>query len=121
MVGGLLGHWAVWTRGATAMHHQCRESAMADAKLTTQMLTLAAQVTDANAAIFDAPCQFAGCIPGILEILRRQHLLEGIWCLDPKETLSPGQSEEIDRVLAAYPHLCDDAFVAEHRDTWLAG
>jgi hypothetical protein len=84
-----------------------------------RILTLAAQVTDSNAAFFDPANGFAGCIPGIHEVLRRQGLLEGIWCLDPKETLSPGQMEEIDRVHAAYPHLNDDPFVAEHLDHWL--
>jgi hypothetical protein len=76
-------------------------------------------VTDANAALFDAAHGFAGCIAGIHEVLRRQGLLEGIWCLDPSETLSPGQSDEIDRVCRMYPHLNDDAFVAEHREEWL--
>jgi len=78
------------------------------------------EVTDANAAFFDALNNFAGCIAGLHEVLRRQGLFEGIWCLDPSETLSPGQSEEISRVYAAYPHLHDDAFVREHRDSWLS-
>ncbi|HHK40952.1 MAG TPA: dihydrodipicolinate synthase family protein, partial [Planctomycetaceae bacterium] len=78
-------------------------------------------LTDANAAIFDAAHGFAGVIPGVHEVLRRQGLLEGIWCLDPDETLSPGQSEELDRVIAAYPFLRDDDFVAAHRDRWLSG
>jgi hypothetical protein len=77
-------------------------------------------MTDANAAIFDADHQFAGCIPGILEVLRRQGLLAGTWCLDPEEQLSPGQAEQISRVIHSYPELSDDAFVAEHRDAWLA-
>jgi hypothetical protein len=78
-------------------------------------------VTDANAAVFDAANGFAGCIPGIHEVLRRQGLLEGIWCLDPNETLSPGQRAEIDRVCRAYPDLNDDEFVSVHRDEWLSG
>jgi hypothetical protein len=82
--------------------------------------TLAAALTDANAAIFDAANGFAGCIPGIHEILRRQGLLRGTWCLDPKEQLSPGQSREIERVLRAHPHLTDDEFVRVHLDRWLA-
>ena len=77
------------------------------------------EVTDANAALFDVAHGFAGCIAGIHDVLRRQGLLEGTWCLDPNETLSPGQSEEIDRVCRMYPHLNDDEFVAEHRDDWL--
>ena len=114
IVGGLLGHWAVWT--ATAVKH------LAIAKnnvATPESLTLAAQITDANAAIFDPMHHFHGCIPGIHEVLRRQGLLAGRWCLDPKEELSPGQSEEIDRVCRAYPHLQDDIFVKEHLDEWL--
>jgi hypothetical protein len=78
------------------------------------------EVTDANAAFFDAANGFAGCIPGLHEVLRRQGLLEGLWCLNPAETLSPGQGEEIDRVCRTYPHLSDDDFVERHRDEWLA-
>jgi hypothetical protein len=85
------------------------------------LLRRSAEITDANAAFFDAANGFAGCIPGLHEVLRRQGLLEGVWCLDPKETLSPGQRAEIDRVLCAYPHLNDDDFVARHRDEWLRG
>jgi hypothetical protein len=84
------------------------------------LLAVAAQLTEANAAIFDAANGFAGCLPGIHQVLRRQGFLAGRWCLDPAEQLSPGQSEAIDRVLRAYPHLTDDAWVAEHRDRWLA-
>ena len=84
------------------------------------MLTRAIEVTDSNAAFFDAANGFAGCIAGIHEVLRRQGLLEGIWCLEKEEVLSPGQCAEIDRVYAAYPHLNDDAFVEAHRDEWLS-
>jgi hypothetical protein len=83
------------------------------------LLRRAVELTDANAAVFDAANGFAGCVPGIHEVLRRQGLLEGTWCLDPRETLSPGQADEIDRVCRAYPHLTDDEFVAGHRDDWL--
>ncbi|HUS36622.1 MAG TPA: dihydrodipicolinate synthase family protein [Verrucomicrobiae bacterium] len=113
IVGGLLGHWAVWTRKAVELHDQCRSAP------TAELLTRNIEVTDCNAAFFDAPNGFAGCIAGIHEVLRRQGLLEGIWCLDPNETLSRGQAEEIDRVYAAYPHLNDDAFVRQHIDQWL--
>jgi len=82
-------------------------------------LTLNREVTDANAAFFDVANNFHGCIAGLHEILRRQGLLEGRWCLDPHEDLSPGQLEEIDRVCQAYPHLADDAFIREHLDHWL--
>jgi dihydrodipicolinate synthase/N-acetylneuraminate lyase len=112
--GGLLGHWAVWTR--TAVTHLSTTRAPND---LPSLLTLAQQVTDSNAALFDPANQFRGCIAGLHEILRRQGLLEGIWCLDPNEGLSPGQSEEIDRVCHAYPHLLDDHFVSEHLDKWL--
>ena len=87
--------------------------------ITIRLLKRSIEVTDSNAAFFDAANHFSGCIAGLHEVLRRQGLLEGIWCLDPNETLSPGQSEEISRVYAAYPHLNDDAFVHQHRDSWL--
>ena len=112
--GGLLGHWSVWTRNAVQMFQRIREGKVDDA-----LLALDAQVTDCNSAFFDVANDFAGCIPGCHEVLRRQGLLEGIWCLDPKETLSPGQAEEIDRVYAAYPELNDDAFVRENLGRWL--
>jgi len=114
--GGLLGHWAVWTK--TAVSHLALTRKLKDS-IPCEMLTLAQQVTDANAAIFDVAHGFRGCIAGIHEILRRQALVEGRWCLDPAEDLSPGQSEEIDRICKAYPHLQDDAFVKEHLDEWL--
>lgn len=116
IVGGLLGHWAVWTK--TAVSHLELVKNHSDS-IPSQLLTLAGQITDANAAIFDPVHQFRGCIPGIHEILRRQGLLAGRWCLDPSEDLSPGQMEEIDRVCRSYPHLQDDAFVRQHLDDWL--
>jgi dihydrodipicolinate synthase/N-acetylneuraminate lyase len=116
ITGGLLGHWAVWTK--TAVEH-LRLAKCSVANIPAELLTLAAQITDANAAIFDPAHQFHGCIPGIHEILRRQGLLAGRWCLDPEEELSPHQMEEIDRVCKSYPHLQDDSFVQEHLDEWL--
>jgi dihydrodipicolinate synthase/N-acetylneuraminate lyase len=118
IVGGLLGHWAVWTRGAVTLLDGIHENRTA---ISSELLTTAQQVTDMNAAIFDPAHQFRGCIPGIHEILRRQGLLAGRWCLDPHEVLSQGQSEEIDRVLSSYPHLCaaDDQLIREHLDEWL--
>ena len=116
IVGGLLGHWAVWTKSAISHLALAKRNSE---QVTGALLTLAQQITDSNAAIFDAANHFRGCIPGIHEILRRQGLLEGRWCLDPEEELSPGQSAEIDRVCSAYPHLQDDAFVQEHLDEWL--
>jgi dihydrodipicolinate synthase/N-acetylneuraminate lyase len=116
IVGGLLGHWAVWAR--TAVEQLSAVHATGD-QIPASLLTLAQQVTDANAAFFDPANQFRGCIAGLHEILRRQGLLEGTWCLDPNEALSPGQSEEIDRVCCAYPDLADDQFVQDHLDEWL--
>ncbi len=118
IVGGLLGHWAVWTRKAVEMLDRIH-ALPAGAGLDETWLTLNAEVTDANAAFFDAANSYRGCIAGIHEVLRRQGLLEGIWCLNGDEGLSPGQAEEIDRVCLAYPHLADDEFVAAHRDQWL--
>ncbi|WP_074311373.1 dihydrodipicolinate synthase family protein [Singulisphaera sp. GP187] len=123
IVGGLLGHWAVWTRRAVELLDDCHRlsASGADAAVPAEMLRRNVEVTDANAAVFDAANGFAGCIAGIHEVLRRQGLLAGLWCLDPAETLGPGQAHEIDRVCRAYPHLTDDAFVREHLDRWLNG
>lgn len=118
MVGGLLGHWACWTQSAVELLDACREWRLSRS-LPAAALTLAAEVTDSNAALFDAANRFNGCIPGIHEVLRRQGLLVSTRCLDPDETLSPGQAAEIDRVCTAYAHLTDDAFVKEHLDEWL--
>ncbi|MEI2722248.1 MAG: dihydrodipicolinate synthase family protein [Verrucomicrobiota bacterium] len=121
IVGGLLGHWAVWTQCAVALYRECRRLAVSREPIPSELLRRAGEVTDCNAAFFDAANNYAGCIAGLHEILHRQGLLEGGWCLDPRETLSPGQREEIDRVYRAYPHLSDDEFVLQHRDRWLAG
>ncbi len=104
---------------AASMLDQLRSAVNRNRPVPHDVLTLAVQVTDSNAAFFDAAHGFAGCIAGLHEVLRRQGLLEGTWCLDPHESLSPGQKEEIDRVYEAYPHLNDDDFVAAHRDEWL--
>ena len=118
--GGLLGHWSVWTRKAVELLEKVHEIIDSQSPIPPELLSFAVQITDSNAAIFDPQHGFAGCIPGLHEILRRQRLLPGIWCLDPKETLSPGQAEEITRVHDAYPHLHDDDFVAAHLSEWLA-
>jgi len=121
IIGGLLGHWAVWTKRASMLLTECHRIAVKQqVPVPAWMLTQAAQVTDSNAAIFDAANGFAGALPGIHEVLRRQGLLRGVWCLNPKAGLSRGQKEEIDRVYAAYPHLNDDPFVEAHRDRWLS-
>jgi hypothetical protein len=117
--GGLLGHWSVWVRNAVELLQQAQAAAAAHA-VPADLLALDSQVTDCNAAIFDVANNFHGVIAGCHEILRRQGLLEGIWCLDPAESLGPGQNEEIDRVQAAYPHLNDDAFVRQNLARWLA-
>lgn len=118
IVGGLLGHWAVWTRGASALLDECHAAARAD-HVPAALLQRGVEITDANAAFFDAANGFAGCIAGIQEVLRRQGLLASGRCLDPRETLSRGQAAEIDRVCRAYPHLADDEFVAGHLEEWL--
>lgn len=118
IVGGLLGQWAVGTRQAVKLLAECRRIATSGEAISPDLLRLGVALTDANAAIFDAANAFAGCIAGIHEVLRRQGLLEGIWCLDPHEALSPGQAREIDRVCAAYPELFDDAFIRENLPRW---
>ena len=117
--GGLLGHWSVWVCKAVELLNHAHLAAAAGA-VPADLLALDSQVTDCNAAIFDVANNFHGVIAGCHEILRRQGLLEGIWCLDPAESLGPGQKEEIDRVCAAYPHLNDDAFVRQNLERWLA-
>ncbi len=107
-------------RRAVELFEQCRTVAESGAPIPPELLQRAVEVTDSNAALFDVTDGFAGCIPGIHEVLRRQGLLEGVWCLDPHETLSEGQAAEIDRVCRDYPHLTDNQFVAEHLDDWLA-
>ena len=118
IVGGLLGQWAVWTRRAVELLKRLKK---ARRSLSARLMAEAAAITDANGVIFDARNQFAGCIPGIHEVLRRQGLLQGTWCLDPNERLSPGQSAEIDRVIRSYPQLTDDSFVRERLDLWTSG
>ena len=117
--GGLLGHWSVWTRSAVALLARCRAAADGDGAVPAELLVLDSRVTDCNSAFFDVAHGFAGCIAGCHEVLRRQGLLEGIWCLDPHEGLSPGQAAEIDRVCREHADLSDDAFVAAHLDRWL--
>jgi dihydrodipicolinate synthase/N-acetylneuraminate lyase len=117
IAGGLLGHWAVWTHSAVNLLKDVHDGKFNDN--IQQTLVLANQITDCNAAFFDAANNFAGCITGLHEVLRRQGILEGLWTLDPNESLSPGQKEEIDRVYAAYPHLNDDEFIRENIDRWL--
>jgi hypothetical protein len=119
IVGGLLGHWSVWTKRAVELLDECHAVVDENRGTPVSLLEKSIQVTDSNAAFFDAANKFAGCIAGLHEVLRRQGLLEGIWCIDPEETLSPGQRDEIDRVYRAYPELNDDEFVREGRESWL--
>ncbi|OGV35552.1 MAG: dihydrodipicolinate synthase family protein [Lentisphaerae bacterium GWF2_45_14] len=116
--GGLLGHWCVWTQKAVSLLSEVHSVISEGRAIPSEMLTRAAEITDSNAAFFDPAHAFAGCIPGIHEILRRQGLIKGTWCLNPKEVLSPGQSEEIDRVYRSYPHLHDDDFVKSYLNEW---
>jgi hypothetical protein len=117
--GGLLGHWSVWTKGAVDLLARLKVAA-AQSAVPADILALDARVTDCNAAFFDVANDFHGCIAGCHEVLRRQGLLEGIWCLNPKEGLSPGQSALIDRVSREHADLADDAFVAANLERWLA-
>jgi hypothetical protein len=117
--GGLLGHWSVWTRRAVELLQRIH-AASSHGTIDAALLGLDSKVTDCNAAFFDVANGFHGCIAGCHEVLRRQGLFEGIWCLDPAEGLSPGQADEIDRVYAAYPDLNDDDFVREHMTRWFA-
>jgi hypothetical protein len=117
--GGLLGHWSVWTKAAIAQFERCKAARHNDT-IPADLLALDARVTDCNSAFFDVAHNFHGCIAGCHEVLRRQGLMRGIWCLDPSEGLSPGQLEEIDRVYHAHADLSDDDFVAANLHKWLA-
>ena len=115
--GGLLGHWSVWTKKAVEIFNMTKEAKKGNA-IPEELLTLAAEVTETNSVFFDTANGFKGCIAGLHEVLRRQGLMENIYCLNPEETMSPGQAKELDRIYAAYPHLNDDAFIAENIVAW---
>jgi dihydrodipicolinate synthase/N-acetylneuraminate lyase len=117
--GGLLGHWAVWTKRAVELLEEIKQCRSSDGQDAYGLLARSAETTDANAVLFDVRNNFAGCIAGLHEILRRQGLLAGRWCLDPHEDLSPGQMEEIDRICRDYPYLTDDDFIRENLSLWL--
>ena len=119
IVGGLLGHWAVWTNTAVELLNTIKKAKKAGSVISKELLTLNVAVTDSNAAFFDAANNFHGCIAGIHEVLYRQGILKGIWCLDENEGLSPGQKEEIDRVCHDYPELNDDQFVKNNLEKWM--
>lgn len=114
IAGGLLGHWSVWTKTAVQLLDRIKNQ-----PLSEDLVALDARVTDCNSAFFDVAHNFAGCIPGCHEVLRRQGLLAGTWCLDPKEKLSPGQAAQIDRVYREHADLADDAFVRANLERWL--
>ncbi len=116
--GGLLGHWSVWVKPAVEYLAKAH-AAVAAGSVDAELLQLDSQITDANGVLFDVVNDFAGCIAGCHEVLRRQGLLQGTWCLNPDEAMSPGQAEELDRIVADYPHLCDDDFVAANLLRWL--
>ena len=119
IMGGLLGHWSVWTKSAVDLL-RIIHVVVARGAIPLEVLELDARITDANAAFFDVAHDFAGCIAGCHEVLRRQGLLAGTWCIDANETLSSGQAEEITRVMAAYPELDDTEFVRANLERWLA-
>ncbi len=119
MTGGLLGQWALWTRRAVELLAAAKAARDAGT-VPTALLATGAALTAANGVIFDAANGFAGCIPGIHEVLRMQGLMRGVWCLNAREALSPGQRHAIARIRATYPELTDDDFVREHRDRWLS-
>jgi dihydrodipicolinate synthase/N-acetylneuraminate lyase len=118
--GGLLGQWAVWTRKAVALLEAVKACRNSGGEGALDLIALGARLTDANAALFDAANGFAGCIAGINEVLRRQGLMAGRWCLDPDEDLSPGQAEEIDRVITSHPDLTDEEFVEKNLERWMS-
>jgi dihydrodipicolinate synthase/N-acetylneuraminate lyase len=118
--GGLLGHWAVWTARAVELQRELHRVVESSDPIDPKWFLRNTEVTDMNAALFDVDHHFHGCIAGVNEILRRQGLLAGRWCLDPAEDLSPGQAADLDRVTTAYPHLIDDQFVQENLDRWLS-
>ncbi len=119
IVGGLLGQWGVWTERAVNLLQDLKQERKTGQAIDPLWLSRNVELTDANAAVFDAANGFAGCIPGIMEVLRRQGLVPSCRCLNPEEILSPGQAEELDRVSRAYPWLIDDAFVNSNKDRWL--
>ncbi len=120
-VGGLLGHWAVWTRSAVHLHELVQKAWAGDEPARIRAMSMAAAVTDANAAVFDVRNNFAGVIAGVHEVLRRQGLLEGIWCLDPAEGLSAGQADQLTRMIDAYEWLrAEDGFIAAGLEGWLS-
>jgi hypothetical protein len=119
MVGGLLGQWAIWTHAAVQLDREVKEALEGNDRLLRSLLEKAPQLTDANGAVFDSAHGFKGCIAGVNHVLAGQGLLDGPWCLDPAETLSPGQVEDIERVRHAYPWLVDDGLVASKLDDWL--
>ncbi|HLF32802.1 MAG TPA: hypothetical protein VI583_01115 [Cyclobacteriaceae bacterium] len=119
IAGGLLGHWAVWTSKAVELLKEIKKIKSSGKNIPAEMITKGAAITDTNAALFDAANNFKGCVAGIHEVLKRQGLLRGTWCLDPEENLSPGQAEEISRIYKEYPELTDDEFVRKHLPVWI--
>lgn len=117
--GGLLGHWSVWTKKAVEIFEKVQKEKN-KASISPELLTLAAEVTDTNSAFFDTAHNFSGCIAGLHEILRRQGLMKNIYCLNPEETLSEGQLDELNRVCDMYPHLNDNDFIKENIEEWKA-
>lgn len=117
--GGLLGHWSVWTKRAVELFELCKKQKAGDS-ISAEMLSLANAVTDSNAVLFDGANAFAGCIPGLHYVLKKQGLMKSLNCINPNEVLSPGQDTEIERIYAMYPNLVDDDFVKENIESWKA-
>jgi hypothetical protein len=117
--GGLLGHWAIWTKKAVELFERIKNVSKGDS-VPMELLALDSIVTDCNRAIYDSLHDFRGCIPGCHEVLKRQGLFEGTWCLDPNEVLSPGQAQLIDQVYLDYPDMNDDEFVRANLNRWLS-
>ena len=117
--GGLLGHWSVWTKRAVELFERCKNE-KTNGTISSEMLTLANAVTDSNAVLFDGANAFAGCIPGLHYVLKKQGLMKSLNCINPNEVLSPGQDTEIERIYAMYPNLVDDDFVKENIESWKA-
>lgn len=123
-VGGLLGQWAVWTRRAVstlAMVKRARKGGLVPAEMR-ELFEEAGEMTEANAVIFDATNDFKGSIAGIGEVLRRQGLTANSKTLESRDSLSPGQSREIEEMLIRHPslHTEDDEMIRQRLDQWLA-
>lgn len=120
ITGGLLGHWAVWTQASVRLFSEIKSHLQTGSSSTSDLLAKGVHVTEMNGILFDVTNNFHGCLPGIHEVLRRQGLRRTNRCIDPDETLSPGQSAALERISQQYPDLVDDEFVAANLERWLS-